>query len=448
MPARTSTARRAGRGGARDAGDVRGARTSSTLGGRGSGPARCRLTSSQSGRWRRRALRASPAVQFEEWQIALHGRRVIYRIAGSGPPVVLIHGMLNSSSHWQSVALELAREHTVIAPDLIGHGDSAAPRGDYSLGAHAASIRDLLAAIGIERASIVGHSLGGGVAMQFFYQFPQRVERLVLISSGGLGHEVSPMLRSAALPGVSALLSLTIQPRLLGALAGAGRRMRERALGGGVHLQAIARALRPLENADARQAFLTTLRSVIDVHGQRVSATDRLYLLETMPTMIVWGERDNTIPLAHGAARTRRSRGSRLQDAARRRALPASGRPRTASRALLREFIERDRARDASRTPTGARCSRGARPTRRGRPDATVRRSGWPSLGHPRRRRATRRIRQRAERALELLAQRLQRRRQRQALAEMALVLVDREARADRRDLEQHAARLAGSTPI
>jgi len=229
----------------------------------------------------------------------LHGRRVIYRIAGSGPPVVLVHGMLNSSSHWQSVALQLAAEHTVVAPDLIGHGDSAAPRGDYSLGAHAASIRDLLAAIGIDRATIVGHSLGGGVAMQFFYQFPQRVERLVLISSGGLGREVSPMLRSATLPGMGAALSM-IRPRLLGALRDAGGQLRERGLRGGVHLQAIARALRPLENADARAAFLHTLRSVIDVHGQRVSATDRLYLLESMPTLIVWGERDNTIPLHHG----------------------------------------------------------------------------------------------------------------------------------------------------
>jgi pimeloyl-ACP methyl ester carboxylesterase len=242
----------------------------------------------------------APSAQFEEWQIALHGRRAVYRIAGSGPPVVLIHGMLNSSSHWQSVALELARDHTVLAPDLIGHGDSAAPRGDYSLGAHAASIRDLMTAIGIDRATIVGHSLGGGVAMQFFYQFPQRVERLVLVSSGGLGHEVSPLLRTAALPGISALLSLTIQPRLLAALTAGGRRMRERKIGAGVHVQAVARALRPLENSDARHAFLNTLRSVIDVHGQRVSATDRLYLLESMPTMIVWGERDNTIPLAHG----------------------------------------------------------------------------------------------------------------------------------------------------
>jgi pimeloyl-ACP methyl ester carboxylesterase len=238
--------------------------------------------------------------QFDEWQIELHGRRVIYRVTGSGPPIVLIHGMLNSSSHWQSVALNLASDYTVIAPDLIGHGDSAAPRGDYSLGAHAASIRDLLAAVGIDRATIVGHSLGGGVAMQFFYQFPQRVERLVLISSGGLGHEVSPVLRTAALPGMSALLSLTINPRLLSALAETGRRLRQRGVRAGVHMQAVARALSPLENADARGAFLHTLRAVIDVHGQRVSATDRLYLLESLPTMIVWGERDNTIPLIHG----------------------------------------------------------------------------------------------------------------------------------------------------
>jgi pimeloyl-ACP methyl ester carboxylesterase len=246
-----------------------------------------------------RPVLSSPP-HFEEWQIELHGRRVVYRVAGSGPPIVLVHGMLNSSSHWQAVARGLASDYTVIAPDLIGHGDSAAPRGDYSLGAHAASIRDLLAAIGVERASVVGHSLGGGVAMQFFYQFPQRVERLVLISSGGLGHEVSPMLRTAALPGMSALLSMTIHPRLLGGMWAAGHRLRERGASLGVYLQAIARALRPLENAEARSAFLHTLRSVIDVHGQRVSATDRLYLLESMPTLIVWGERDNTIPIEHG----------------------------------------------------------------------------------------------------------------------------------------------------
>jgi pimeloyl-ACP methyl ester carboxylesterase len=284
---------------------------------------------------------AAPA-QFEEWQIALHGRRVVYRIAGSGPPLVLIHGMLNSSSHWQSVAMQLASDHTVIAPDLIGHGDSAAPRGDYSLGAHAASIRDLLAAVGIDRASLVGHSLGGGVAMQFFYQFPQRVERLALISSGGLGHEVSPLLRSAAVPGTSALLSLTLRPRLLAALNDSGRRLRERGRGGGIHLQAIARALAPLETAEARQAFLHTLRSVIDVHGQRVSAEDRLYLLEAIPTLIVWGGRDNTIPASHGRRAHEAIPGSRfrtLPDAAH---FPHLEDPDGLSQ-LLREFIDATR---------------------------------------------------------------------------------------------------------
>ncbi len=237
---------------------------------------------------------------FDAWEVELHGHRVIYRIAGDGPPVVLIHGMVNSSLHWEAVAQRLARDYTVIAPDLIGHGDSATPRGDYSLGAHATVIRDLLAVIGVDRATVVGHSLGGGVAMQFFYQFPQRVERLALVSSGGLGRDVSPMLRGAALPGASAGLWLVAHPRLVEALWDLGGRMRERGVARGVYLQAIARALRPLGRPGARTAFLQTLRSVIDVHGQRVSARDRLYLLRGFPTLIVWGGRDHTIPIEHG----------------------------------------------------------------------------------------------------------------------------------------------------
>ncbi|MGN6372365.1 MAG: alpha/beta fold hydrolase [Solirubrobacteraceae bacterium] len=252
-------------------------------------------------------------LDFAAWQIELHGHRAIYHMVGSGPPVVLIHGMLNSSRHWRSVALRLAERHTVIAPDLIGHGDSATPRGDYSLGAHASSIRDLLAVLGVERATIVGHSLGGGVAMQFFYQFPQRTERLVLISSGGLGHEVSPLLRTASLPGASLLASLATHRRLLATLDAAGERLSAVGWRRAVYLQAIVRALRPLEQPGARKAFLHTLRSVIDVHGQRVNASDRLYLLEDMPTLIVWGERDHTIPLAHGRAAHQAAPGARFQ---------------------------------------------------------------------------------------------------------------------------------------
>ena len=242
------------------------------------------------------------ALIFDEWEIELHGHRVIYRIAGDGPPVVLIHGMVNSSRHWEKVALRLADRYTVVAPDLLGHGDSAAVRGDYSLGAHACSIRDLLTTIGIDRATIVGHSLGGGIAMQFFYQFPQRVERLALVSSGGLGHQVSPLLRGAAVPGASAGIWLVANRRVREAIDRAGERMRARGSRKGIYLQAIARAMRPLQEAAARRAFLQTLRSVIDIRGQQVSAMDRLYLLGELPTLIVWGERDNTIPIEHGLA--------------------------------------------------------------------------------------------------------------------------------------------------
>ena len=262
--------------------------------------------------------------------------------------------MVNSSRHWEAVALRLADAYTVIAPDLIGHGDSATPRGDYSLGAHAASIRDLLAAIGVERATIVGHSLGGGVAMQFFYQFPQRTERLALISSGGLGHEVSPLLRGAALPGASALLRLAAAAApARRALARAGARLRERGSRKGVYLQAVARALRPLEQPGARKAFLQTLRSVIDVRGQRVSARDRLYLLERLADADRLGR---ARPHDPARARPRTPRGDPrqpLRDPAPRRALPpprGPRGPRRGARRLPRHHLPRPHR----STPSGA----------------------------------------------------------------------------------------------
>jgi pimeloyl-ACP methyl ester carboxylesterase len=284
-------------------------------------------------------LRVTEAHQFEPWEMELHGHRVIYRVAGSGPPVVLIHGMVNSSRHWEEVALRLADRYTVIAPDLIGHGDSAAVRGDYSIGAHAASIRDMLAVIGIDRATIVGHSLGGGVAMQFFYQFPQRTERLVLVSSGGLGHEVSPLLRSAALPGMSGVIGVVAHRRILDSLWELGKRLRARGHSKGVYVHAIVRALRPLEQPGARAAFLHTLRSVIDVHGQRVSAVDRLYLLGSMPTLVVWGERDHTIPLEHGRALHEAVPHSRFETLPRAAHFPHLEDPEGLAR-VLGEFIE------------------------------------------------------------------------------------------------------------
>src|SRR3954466_5820454 len=274
-------------------------------------------------------------TRFEAWEVDLHGHRAIYRIAGSGPPLVLIHGMVNSSRHWEQVALRLADRYTVIAPDLIGHGDSATPRGDYSLGAHAAVIRDVLAAIGVERATIVGHSLGGGVAMQYFWQFPERTERLVLVSSGGLGQEVSPLLRTVSLPGARYALSLLAHRRVLDALWALGGRLRKQ----GVYVRAVVRALRPLERPGAREAFLQTLRAVIDRQGQRVSARDRLYLLEAMPTMIVWGGRDRTIPIEHGRAAHAAIGHSRFETLDRAAHFPHLEDPEGLA-AVLRDFLE------------------------------------------------------------------------------------------------------------
>jgi pimeloyl-ACP methyl ester carboxylesterase len=210
--------------------------------------------------------------------------------------------MVNSSRHWREVAVRLAATHTVIAPDLIGHGDSATPRGDYSLGAHAAAIRDLLVAIGVGPATVVGHSLGGGVAMQYFWQFPERVERLALVSAGGLGPQVSPMLRGAALPGAATLIRLASHRRSLAGIGASAAALERRGATAAVYLRAIARAMRPLQQSGSRKAFLETLRAVIDARGQRVSAVDRLYLLGPVPSLIVWGERDRTIPIAHGRA--------------------------------------------------------------------------------------------------------------------------------------------------
>jgi pimeloyl-ACP methyl ester carboxylesterase len=246
-------------------------------------------------------------------EIRAYGHRVFFRTGGSGPVLVLIHGVTGSSEQWGQVIPLLAERFTVIAPDLLGHGESAKPRGDYSLGAYATGVRDLLIALEQPRATVVGHSLGGGIAMQFAYQFPERCERLVLVSSGGLGREVHLLLRAATLPGSELVLSLLASERVRGAAALVGRGLGALRLQPGPDLSEIATGIGSLAESDSRQAFLHTLRAVIDPGGQRVSATDRLHLAEVMPSLIVWGDRDPIIPLEHGEAANRLMPGSRLE---------------------------------------------------------------------------------------------------------------------------------------
>ena len=243
----------------------------------------------------------------------LHGHRVSYRAAGEGPLVLLIHGITGDSRQWSEIIPQLADRYTVLAPDLLGHGQSAKPRGDYSLGAYAATLRDLLILLGHRRATVVGHSLGGGIAMQFSYEYPVFCERLVLVDSGGLGVEVHPLLRAATLPGAEWVLPLIAHSRLHVAGEAIGQALGRLGLELGHDLAEMTRGYASLSDAEARRAFLHTLRAVIDRAGQRVSATDRLYLAEMIPTLILWGRRDPLIPVEHATVAHRAISGSRLE---------------------------------------------------------------------------------------------------------------------------------------
>jgi pimeloyl-ACP methyl ester carboxylesterase len=233
-------------------------------------------------------------------EVDLHGHKVRFQAAGSGPPLLLLHGITSTSEAWRKTMPWLAESYTVIAPDLLGHGRSAKPRGDYSLGAYAAGVRDLMAVLGFERGTLVGHSFGGGIAMQFAYLFPEYVERMALISSGGLGREVHPLLRAAVLPGSEWVLPLLAREWSLKA----GEAVRSVAgrlgLEAGPDLAEFARGYASLAEDGASDAFIHTMRSCIDPDGQRVSALDRLYLADQLPTLFIWGTNDPVIPVEHG----------------------------------------------------------------------------------------------------------------------------------------------------
>jgi pimeloyl-ACP methyl ester carboxylesterase len=252
-------------------------------------------------------------TSFELQETTIHGHRVAYRLAGSGPPVVLIHGITSSSVVWESVGPQLARHYTVLAPDLLGHGQSAKPRGDYSMGAFASGIRDLVLWLGLGPVTVVGHSLGGGVAMQFAYQFPERTDRLALISSGGLGRSVHGLLRAATLPGSEVLLPFLAARRVLDGGRVVGRTLARVGVQLGNDALEIARGHASLGEAESRAAFVQTLRASLDVGGQRVQALDRLYLASELPLLILWGARDRIIPPGHGRRAHKMVSGSRFE---------------------------------------------------------------------------------------------------------------------------------------
>jgi pimeloyl-ACP methyl ester carboxylesterase len=250
--------------------------------------------------------------QFATEQVSIHGQRVCYRRGGAGPVLLLLHGIGDSSRAWVPAMRLLQRTYTVLAPDLPGHGNSSNPLGDYSLGSHASSMRDLLHLLSIERVTVVGQSFGGGVAMQFAYQFPSLCERLVLVDSGGLGREVNWILRLATVPAAE-----YVMPVLFPAFMRRWGDPVARFLGDwGIRNATAAemwRSYRSLTDPGNRAAFVRTARAVIDPGGQSVSAVNRLYLVAQMPTLIVWGDQDKIIPLVHASQAHEAIPNSRLE---------------------------------------------------------------------------------------------------------------------------------------
>ena len=270
------------------------------------------------GSLRTRKLRPVPDAEPRLMFRTVHGYRRAFRMAGEGPALLLIHGIGDNSETWNDVIPHLAQNYTVIAPDLLGHGRSDKPRADYSVAAYANGMRDLLSVLGIEHVTVVGHSLGGGVAMQFSYQFPNMVNRLVLVSSGGVTKDVHPLLRLASLPLVSEAVKLLRLPgavplvKLAESLIGAlnGSPLRPGAL---LHdTPDLVRVLSALPDPTAYEAYLRTLRAVVDWRGQVVTMLDRCYLTENLPVLLVWGDQDSVIPVSHAHLAHSAMPGSRL----------------------------------------------------------------------------------------------------------------------------------------
>ena len=239
------------------------------------------------------------AAPYDVQYVTLHGHRRAFVKAGSGPALLLLHGLACDHSTWAPVIESLAKRYTVIAPDLLGHGQSAKPRADYSVGGYANGMRDLLTVLGIDKATVVGHSLGGGVAMQFAYQFPERTQRMILVSPGGLGPEVTPLIRAVSLPGFHQAMGLLTLP----GLRQSGRLGLDLLSRSGIphtrDLDEVSDIYENFKDPKFRAAIAHVVRAVVDWRGQIVTMADRAYLTEAMPMCIIWGDDDSVIPHSH-----------------------------------------------------------------------------------------------------------------------------------------------------
>lgn len=252
---------------------------------------------------------SAPPVRF----VDIHGHRRAYRVAGTGPALLLLHGLGCDHTTWLPVFDRLAQSYTVIAPDLLGHGVSAKPRADYSVGGYANGMRDLLTVLEIDKVTVVGHSFGGGVAMQFAYQFPERTQRLVLVASGGLGPEVTPIIRAITTPGYHELIGALTVPGVRH-IIGSSLRMLSRIPNPHTRdLDEVAAIFDTFADSRARAAIRHVVRGCVDWSGQIVTMSDRAYLTESMPVCVVWGAEDRVIPASHAGNAARLMASARVE---------------------------------------------------------------------------------------------------------------------------------------
>jgi pimeloyl-ACP methyl ester carboxylesterase len=251
--------------------------------------------------------------------VTVHGHRRAYVMTGSGPALLLLHGLGCDHTTWLPVIGALAKRYTVVAPDLLGHGASDKPRADYSVGGFANGMRDLLTVLGIDKATVVGHSFGGGVAMQFAYQFPERTERLVLVGSGGLGPEVSPAIRAITMTGFYQVLGLLTMPGIRHVGVGGLRTLSRTGLQEFRDFDEVAAIYDSFRDPAARAAVRHVVRAVVDWQGQIVTMADRAYLTDAMPMCVIWGDQDRVIPVSHA------ERAAELAPKARIEILPNAG---------------------------------------------------------------------------------------------------------------------------
>jgi len=237
----------------------------------------------------------------EVQHLTIHGHRRAYVKAGQGPALLLLHGLGCDHTTWSPVIAKLAKKYTVIAPDLLGHGQSAKPRADYSVGGYANGMRDLLTVLNIDKVTVVGHSLGGGVAMQFAYQFPERTERMVLVAPGGLGPEVTPMIRAVGLPGFKAAMAVLTLPGVRHIGVAGMKALSKTGLTATHDLDEVADIYESFKDPATRAAIAHVVRAVVDTRGQIVTMVDRAYLTQALPMLVVWGSEDMVIPVKHAA---------------------------------------------------------------------------------------------------------------------------------------------------